>query len=126
MLISFPHFLILLFSFLTKSVFSKYLNMELKRVVVTGLGAVTPLGLNPEETWENLKAGKSGAAPITLFDASQFKTQFACEVKGLNINDYIDTKELRNINSYITPSALNGNQGVMGAIKLAEMSMLEE
>ena len=69
--------------------------MELKRVVVTGLGAVTPVGNTPEETWENLVAGKSGAAPITLFDASNFKTQFACEVKGLNLNEYIDRKEAR-------------------------------
>ena len=51
--------------------------MELKRVVVTGLGAVTPLGNTPEETWENMVKGVSGAAPITLFDATNFKTQFA-------------------------------------------------
>ena len=56
--------------------------MELKRVVVTGLGAVTPLGLNVDETWEALLNGVSGAGPITHFDASQFKTQFACEVKN--------------------------------------------
>ena len=74
--------------------------MELKRVVVTGLGAVTPVGNTPEETWENLVAGKSGAAPITLFDASNFKTQFACEVKGLNINEYIDRKEARKMDPY--------------------------
>ena len=58
--------------------------MELKRVVVTGLGAVTPLGNTPEETWENMVKGVSGAAPITLFDATNFKTQFACEVKNWN------------------------------------------
>ncbi len=74
--------------------------MELKRVVVTGLGAITPVGNNPEETWNNLLAGKSGAAPITLFDASQFKTQFACEVKGFNANDYIDRKEARKMDRY--------------------------
>ena len=68
--------------------------MELKRVVVTGLGAVTPLGNNPEETWQSMLAGKSGAAPITHFDTTQFKTQFACEVKNLNINDYIDASSL--------------------------------
>ena len=67
--------------------------MELKRVVVTGLGAVTPIGNNPEETWNNMLNGVSGAAPITLFDASSFKTQFACEVKNLKVNDYIDRKE---------------------------------
>ena len=74
--------------------------MELKRVVVTGLGAITPVGNNPEETWNNLLAGKSGAAPITLFDASKFKTQFACEVKGFNANDYIDRKEARKMDRY--------------------------
>ena len=74
--------------------------MELKRVVVTGLGAITPVGNNPEETWNNLLAGKSGAAPITLFDASQFKTQFACEVKGFDPNDYIDRKEARKMDRY--------------------------
>ena len=74
--------------------------MELKRVVVTGLGAVTPVGNNPEETWKNLLEGVSGAAPITHFDASQFKTQFACEVKGFNANDYIDRKEARKMDRY--------------------------
>ncbi len=74
--------------------------MELKRVVVTGLGAITPVGNNPEETWNNLLAGKSGAASITLFDASKFKTQFACEVKGFNANDYIDRKEARKMDRY--------------------------
>ena len=74
--------------------------MELKRVVVTGIGALTPLGNTAEESWENLKAGKSGAGPITHFDASQFKTHFACEVKGFNANDYIDRKEARKMDIY--------------------------
>ena len=74
--------------------------MELKRVVVTGLGSITPVGNNPEETWNNLLNGVSGAAPITLFDASQFKTQFACEVKGFNATDYIDRKEARKMDRY--------------------------
>ena len=74
--------------------------MELKRVVVTGLGALTPLGHNVEETWEALKSGKSGAGPITHFDASQFKTQFACEVKNFNAADYIDRKEARKMDIY--------------------------
>ena len=69
--------------------------MELNRVVVTGMGALTPLGNNIDETWDNLLQGKSGAAPITLFDASKFKAQFACEVKNFNPNDYIDRKEVR-------------------------------
>ena len=74
--------------------------MELKRVVVTGLGGVTPLGLTVEETWENVKKGVSGAGPITHFDASQFKTQFACEVKGFNVAEYIDRKEARKMDLY--------------------------
>ncbi|MCD8236743.1 MAG: beta-ketoacyl-ACP synthase II [Prevotellaceae bacterium] len=74
--------------------------MELKRVVVTGIGAITPLGLTAEESWENLKKGVSGAAPITHFDASQFKTQFACEVKGFKAADYIDRKEMRKMDLY--------------------------
>ena len=74
--------------------------MELKRVVVTGIGAVTPLGNTAEETWENIKAGKSGAAPITHFDASEFKTQFACEVKNFKAEDYIDRKEARKMDIY--------------------------
>ena len=69
--------------------------MKLNRVVVTGLGAVTPVGNTPEEMWKSLLAGKSGAAPITAFDTSLFKTTFACEVKDLNINDYIDRKSAR-------------------------------
>ncbi|MDY3847688.1 MAG: beta-ketoacyl-ACP synthase II [Prevotella sp.] len=86
--------------------------MELKRVVVTGLGAVTPVGNTPEETWANLVAGKSGAAPITLFDASNFKTQFACEVKGLNINEYIDRKEARKMDRYTQLALVAATQAV--------------
>ena len=74
--------------------------MELKRVVVTGLGAVTPVGNTPEEMWQNMVNGVSGAAPITLFDTSLFKTKFACEVKNLNINDYLDRKEARKMDRY--------------------------
>ena len=86
--------------------------MELKRVVVTGLGAVTPVGNTPEETWANLVAGKSGASPITLFDASKFKTQFACEVKGLNMNDYIDRKEARKMDRYTQLALVAATQAV--------------
>ena len=74
--------------------------MELKRVVVTGLGALTPVGNNVAETWENLVKGISGAGPITHFDASKFKTHFACEVKNFNGTDYIDRKELRKMDLY--------------------------
>ncbi len=75
--------------------------MELKRVVVTGLGAITPLGNSAEETWKKLLAGTSGAAPITHFDATNFKTQFACEVKGFSAEDFgIDRKEARKMDLY--------------------------
>lgn len=74
--------------------------MEFKRVVVTGLGALTPVGNSVSETWESLLQGKSGAGPITLFDASHFKTQFACEVKGFNPNDHFDRKEARRYDRY--------------------------
>ena len=86
--------------------------MELKRVVVTGLGAVTPVGNNPQETWENLLAGKSGAAPITQCDCSKFKTQFACEVKDLDINAYLDRKESRKIDRYTQLALISAIQGV--------------
>lgn len=86
--------------------------MELKRVVVTGLGAVTPVGLTVEETWKNLLAGVSGAAPITHFDCSQFKTQFACEVKGLDINQWIDRKEARKIDRYTQLALISAIQAV--------------
>ena len=72
--------------------------MELKRVVVTGLGAITPLGNDVESTWKNALDGVSGAGPITHFDASLFKTQFACEVKNFQPELYVaegDRKELR-------------------------------
>lgn len=86
--------------------------MELKRVVVTGIGAVTPVGNTPEETWNNLVAGKSGAAPITLFDCSKFKTQFACEVKGLDFNAYIDRKEARKLDRYTQLAMISAIQGI--------------
>ena len=74
--------------------------MELKRVVVTGIGAITPLGKNAKETWENAKNGVSGAAEITHFDTSKFKTHFACEVKNYNAQDYFDRKEARKMDLY--------------------------
>lgn len=74
--------------------------MKLKRVVVTGLGALTPIGNNIQEYWNNLINGVSGAAPITYFDATNFKTQFACEVKNFNVEDYIERKEARKMDRY--------------------------
>ena len=74
--------------------------MELKRVVITGIGAISPLGATARETWEAVVAGKSGAGPITLFDASKFKTTFACEVKEFDVSKYIDKKEARRLDRY--------------------------
>ena len=74
--------------------------MELKRVVVTGIGAVSPLGNSAAETWQKLRDGVSGAAPITHFDATEFKTQFACELKGFKAEDFIDRKEARKMDPY--------------------------
>jgi 3-oxoacyl-[acyl-carrier-protein] synthase II len=74
--------------------------MELKRVVVTGLGALTPIGNTLNEYWEALLSGKSGAAPIQQFDAALFKTQFACEVKNFNIEDFMDKKEARKLDQF--------------------------
>jgi len=86
--------------------------MELKRVVVTGLGAVSPVGNTPEETWKNLLAGVSGAAPITNFDSSLFKTHFACEVKDLDLNKYIDRKEARKMDKYAQFAMVSAVQAI--------------
>jgi 3-oxoacyl-[acyl-carrier-protein] synthase II len=74
--------------------------MNLRRVVVTGIGALTPIGKTAPEFWEGLSNGVSGAAPITRFDASKFKTQFACEVKNLDVEQYIDKKEARKMDPF--------------------------
>jgi 3-oxoacyl-[acyl-carrier-protein] synthase II len=74
--------------------------MELKRVVVTGLGALTPIGNTKDEYWNALISGKSGAAPITYFDAEKFKTKFACELKNFNATDFIDRKEARKMDRF--------------------------
>lgn len=74
--------------------------MQLKRVVVTGLGALTPIGNNLQEYWNALISGKSGAAPITYYDTEKHKTKFACEVKNFNVEDYIDKKEARRMDKF--------------------------
>jgi len=74
--------------------------MELKRVVVTGLGALTPIGNTKDEYWNALLEGKSGAAPITYFDTEKFKTKFACELKNFNVNDFIHRKESRRMDRF--------------------------
>ena len=86
--------------------------MELKRVVVTGLGAVTPIGNTVSEFWENLVNGVSGAGPITHFDAHLFKTQFACEVKNFDATQYIDRKEARKMDLYTQYAVAVAKQAV--------------
>jgi 3-oxoacyl-[acyl-carrier-protein] synthase II len=89
--------------------------MELKRVVVTGLGALTPLGNTVADYWHGLVNGVSGAAPITRFDASKFKTQFACEVKGYNPEDYFDRKEARKMDLFSQFAMVSAEQAVKDA-----------
>ena len=86
--------------------------MELKRVVVTGLGALTPIGNNTAETWESLQKGVSGAGPITQFDASKVKTQVACEVKGFDPLQYFDRKEVRKYDRYAQLSLVAATEAV--------------
>ena len=86
--------------------------MELKRVVVTGMGALTPIGNTLDEYWAALKSGKSGAAKITQFDASLFKTQFACELKGFNATDHIDRKEARKLDQFSQYALVTANEAV--------------
>ena len=89
--------------------------MELKRVVVTGLGALTPIGNDVETTWKNALEGVSGAGPITHFDASKFKTQFACEVKNFNGADHFDRKKLRQLDLYAQYALVAAKQAVEDA-----------
>ena len=89
--------------------------MELKRVVVTGLGAITPLGNDVATTWENAKAGVSGAGPITHFDASLFKTQFACEVKDFKPEEHFDRKKMRQLDLYAQYALVAARQAVKDA-----------
>ncbi len=89
--------------------------MELKRVVVTGMGALTPLGNDVETTWANALKGVSGAGPITHFDASLFKTQFACEVKNFNAADHFDRKKLRQLDLYAQYAMVAARQAVADA-----------
>ena len=89
--------------------------MELNRVVITGLGAITPLGNDVASTWEAAKAGRSGAAPITHFDASKFKTQFACEVKNFDANEHFDRKKARQLDLYAQYGVVAARQAVADA-----------
>ncbi|WP_454986730.1 beta-ketoacyl-ACP synthase II [Capnocytophaga bilenii] len=89
--------------------------MERRRVVVTGIGALTPIGNTANDFWQGLVAGKSGAAPITYFDASKFKTQFACELKGFNVENFIDRKEARKLDRFAQYALVVADEAVKDA-----------
>jgi len=86
--------------------------MELKRVVVTGLGALTPIGNTKDEYWNGLVNGVSGAAPITYFDATKFKTRFACELKDFNVNDFIHRKEARKMDRFSQYAMVTADEAI--------------
>ena len=89
--------------------------MELKRVVVTGLGALTPIGNNIEEYWEGLKNGKSGCAPITYFDTEKFKTKFACEIKNFDPLEHFDRKEARKLDRFAQYALVSSDEAIEDA-----------
>lgn len=86
--------------------------METRRVVVTGLGALTPIGNSVTEFWENCIAGQSGAAEITKFDASKFKTRFACEVKGFDVEQYMEKREARRLDLFVQYAIAASDQAI--------------
>lgn len=90
--------------------------MNQKRVVVTGMGALTPIGNSVAEYWANLVEGKSGAAPITHFDASKFKTRFACEIKGFDFNAYFDRPELRKMDKFTQYAMVAADEAIKDAL----------
>ncbi|MCL4124119.1 UNVERIFIED_CONTAM: hypothetical protein GTU68_025319 [Idotea baltica] len=89
--------------------------MELKRVVVTGLGALTPIGNTKDEFWDALISGKSGAAPITYFDTEKFKTKFACEIKNFNATDFLDRKEARKMDRFTQYAMVASDEAIIDA-----------
>jgi 3-oxoacyl-[acyl-carrier-protein] synthase II len=89
--------------------------MELKRVVVTGLGALTPIGNTKDEYWEGLISGKSGAAPITYFDTEKFKTKFACELKNFTATDFLDRKEARKMDRFTQYAMVASDEAIADA-----------
>ena len=89
--------------------------MNPRRVVVTGLGALTPIGNTVPSYWDGLVSGKSGAAPITYFDASEFKTQFACELKGFNALDHFDRKEARKQDRFTQYAMVSSDEAIADA-----------
>ncbi|MCL6267351.1 beta-ketoacyl-ACP synthase II [Flagellimonas myxillae] len=86
--------------------------MQIKRVVVTGMGALTPIGNNLEAYWEGLRTGKSGCAPITYFDTEKFKTKFACELKGYDPSDYFDRKEARKLDRFAQYALVSSDEAI--------------
>ena len=95
--------------------------MTLKRVVITGLGTINPLGHNVAEFWENLKGGVSGAGPITRFDASKFRTQFACEVKNYEPTAHFDRKEVRKMDLYTQFGIIAAREAIKGTETLVDV-----
>lgn len=89
--------------------------MSFKRVVITGMGAITPIGNDVSTYWKNLVAGVSGAAPITRFDAEKFRTKFACEIKGLDINDYIPRQEARKMDPFTQYAVIAADEAMKDA-----------
>ena len=94
--------------------------MELNRVVVTGLGALTPLGNDPQTYWDNLIAGVSGAGPITRFDPTNFKTQFACELKGFDVTEFIHRRDARRMDLFTQYAVVSAMQAINDAGIIAE------
>ena len=84
-----------------------------RRVVITGMGALTPIGNNLSEFWQGLKQGKSGAAPITYFDASKFKTQFACELKNFNPLDFFERKDIRKYDRFTQYALVSTDEAII-------------
>ncbi len=89
--------------------------MQLKRVVVTGLGALTPIGNTLQEYWDGLVNGKSGAAPITYYDTEKHKTKFACEIKNFNVEDFIDKKEVRRLDKFAQYAIVASDEAIKDA-----------
>ncbi len=89
--------------------------MSKRRVVVTGMGALTPIGLNVEEFWKNLLAGKSGAAPVTYYDASIYDTRFACELKGFKASDFLDRKSVQRMDPFTQYALVTADMAIIDA-----------
>jgi len=99
--------------------------MNLRRVVVTGLGALTPIGNSKDEYWDGLVNGRSGAAPITYFDTEKFKTKFACELKNFNVTDFINRKDARKMDKFAQYAMVASDEAIADAqLNLEEVDKL--